>query len=225
MTKDFLKQYIVGMLGGSQTDVELADTDLDMIIYHTINYYGYNSSEGWNEEWVTMKLLPNTNYHPVDDDIDFIISMNMQKGGNGQVLIPNNASDTAYEVTMLGMIQNDNQLTRVTNPIPSNIIYRDGKRMVQIDMIFPTETIVAAKVLRYKDLAPIYMDPWVQKYALAQAKFNLGLIRSKFSSVTSPADASMNGSDLMSQAQTEIEALEQLLFDRSVLMTGGIYIG
>ena len=223
MTKDFLKQYIVGMLGGSQTDVELADSDLDMIIYHTINYYGHNSSEAWNEEWVNIPLKANQNYHELDDSIDFIITMNMQAGGGGQVLIPETFGQ-AYEITMLGMIQNDNELMRVTNPVASRVIDRDGKRYVQTDMVFPNDTICAAKVMRYKDLAPIYSDPWVQKYALAQAKFNLGLIRSKFSSITSPADASMNGSDLMSQAQTEIERLEQELYDKSVMM-GGIYIG
>jgi hypothetical protein len=224
MTKEFLKQYIVGMLGGSQTDVELADSDLDMIIYHTINYYGHNSSEAWNEEWVNIPLKANENYHELADDIDFIITMNMQSGGSGQVLIPE-TTGSAYEITMLGMISNDNELTRITNPIGSRVIYRDGKRWLQTDMTFEVDTVCAAKVMRYKDLAPIYSDPWVQKYALAQAKFNLGLIRSKFSNITSPADASMNGSDLMSQAQTEIERLETELFDKSVLMTGGIYIG
>lgn len=224
MTKDFLKQYIVGMLGGSQTDVELADSDLDMIIYHTINYYGHNSSEAWNEEWVNIPLKAGENYHELADDIDFIITMNLAVGAAGQTLIPETTGQ-AYEITMLGMIQNDNELQRVTNPVGSRVIERDGKRFVQTDMIFDVDTICAAKVMRYKDLAPIYSDPWVQKYALAQAKFNLGLIRSKFSSITSPADASMNGSDLMSQAQTEIERLEQELFDKSVLMTGGIYIG
>jgi len=224
MTKDFLKQYILSMLGASQTDVELADTDLDMIIYHTINYYGHNSSEAWNEEWVVIPLKAGQNYHEIDDSIDFIIDMNLSSGASGQTLIPE-TTGTAYEITMLGMITNDNSLQKVTNPVPSRIIYRDGKRLVQTDFAPKVDTNVAAKVMRYKDLAPIYSDPWVQKYALAQAKFNLGLIRSKYSSVTAPGDMTMNGSDLISQAQTEIDKLEQELFDKSVLMNGGIYIG
>ncbi len=224
MTKEFLKQYILSMLGASQTEVELADSDLDMIIYHTINYYGHNSSEAWNEEWVVINLLAGVTHHPCPDDIDFIISMNLMVGAQGQTLIPE-TTGTSYEITMLGMIQNDNELQRVTNPIPSRIIYRDGQRWIQTDFALDIDTNVASKVMRYKDLAPIYADPWVQKYALAQAKFNLGLIRSKYSSVTSPNDLTLNGSDLISQAQTEIEKLELELFDKSVLMTGGIYIG
>ena len=224
MTKDFLKQYILSMLGASQTDVELADTDLDMIIYHTVNYYGHNSSEAWNEEWVVIPLLAGQNYHPVDPSIDFIISLNLNVGALGQTLIPN-TTGTAYEITMLGMIQNDNELQRVTTPTASRIIERDGERLVQTDFAPTEDTNCAAKVMRYKDLAPIYSDPWVQKYALAQAKFNLGIIRSKYSSVTAPSDMSMNGSDLISQAQTEIDKLELELFDKSVMMNGGIFIG
>jgi hypothetical protein len=224
MTKDFLKQYILAMLGASQTNVELADTDLDFIIYHTINYYGKYSSEAWNEEWVVLRLTPNTNYHLVPDDVDFIISMNALTGGMGVTLIPETFGQ-AYDITMLGMIQNDNALQKVTNPGHGNIIYRDGKRYFQTDKQVVAATNIAAKVLKYKDLAPIYGDPWVQKYALAQAKFNLGLIRGKYTGMSAPNDLSMNGSDLVSQAQAEIEKLEAELFDVSVLGCGGIYIG
>lgn len=224
MTKDFLKQYIVSMLGASQTDVELDDSDLDMIIYHTINYYGHNSSEAWNEEWTVLRLLAGSNMHLVPDDVDFIISINQEAGGGGITLIPETTGQ-AYEITMLGMITNDNSLQKVTNSIPSRILYKDGKRYFQTDIIPSSDINVAAKVMKYKDLEPIYGDPWVQKYALAQAKFNLGLIRSKFSGVSAPNDLSLNGSDLISQAQTEIERLEQELFDKSVLDFGGIYIG
>lgn len=224
MTKAFLKQYILAMLGASQTDVELDDSDLDMIIYHTINYYGHNSSDAWNEEWTVLRLTKGTNMHVVPDDIDFIISINQLEGAMGQVLIPETVG-AAYEITMLGMIVNDNALQKVTNTIPSKIIYKDGVRYFQTDVKYDVDTNVAAKVLKYKDLAPIYGDPWVQKYALAQAKFNLGMIRGKFSGMSSPNDLSMNGADLISQAQTEVEKLEQELFDKSVLDCGGIYIG
>jgi len=224
MTKDFLKQYILSMLGASQTDVELSDEDLDMSIYHAINYYGHNSSEAWNEEWVVIPLKAGENYHEIDDSIDFIISMNAMAGQQGTSLIPETVGKS-YENAMLAMNNQDNDLQRVINPVSTRILYRDNKRFIQTDFAPTSDLNVAAKVMRYKDLAPIYSDPWIQKYALAQAKFTLGIIRSKYSSVSAPQDMSMNGSDLISQAQTEIEKLEQELFDKSVIMNGGIYIG
>ena len=224
MTKEFLKQYILAMLGVSQTDVELADSDLDMIIYHTVNYFGQNSSEAWNEEFTVLKLLAKQNYHPVPDDVDFIISINQDTGSLGVMLVPETVG-RAYEMAMLSMIRNDNSLQRVTNAIPTRILYKDGKRFFQTDVIPQVDTNVAAKVMKYKDLAPIYGDSWVQKYALAQTKMTLGIIRSKYSGMSAPNDLSMNGADLISQGQAEIEKLEQELFDKSVLDCGGIYIG
>jgi len=224
MTKDFLKQYILAMLGASQTDVELEQSDLDMVIYHTINYYGHNSSEAWNEELRVLRLTAGQNMHLVPDDIDFIISINNEKGGMGISLIPETTGQS-YEIAMLGMIQNDNSLQKVTNPVHTRILYKDGMRYFQTDIAPTTDINVVAKVMTYKDLAPIYGDPWVQKYALAQAKFLLGNVRSKFSGLSAPNDLSMNGSELISQAQTEIEQLQVELFDKSVLDCGGIYIG
>lgn len=224
MTKEFLKLYILSMLGASQTNVELADSDLDMVIYHTINYYGSKSSDAWNEEWTVIRLTAGTNMHEVPEDIDFIIYMNQEGGAGGITLIPETVG-AAYEITMLGQIAGSNKHQKATNAMASRILYRDGKRYIQTDKILDVDTNVAAKVLKYKDLAALYSDPWVQKYALAQAKFNLGLIRSKFSGVSAPNDISMNGSDLISQAQSEIEKLEQELFDCSVLECGGVVVG
>jgi len=224
MTKEFLKTLIISRLGGSQHNIELTDEDLDLIIYQSINYYSSYSSDAWNDEWDTITLSPNTNYHELDDDIDFIIEINLSKGGAGQALIPETFG-TAYENTMLGMIANDNELTKVTNPVISNVIYKDGKRFFQTDFQVSSETVVAAKVLKYKDLAPIYSNSWVHRYVVAQAKFTLGLVRSKYGSLSAPNDLSMNGNDLVSQAQTEIEKLEQEIFDISVISNGGIYIG
>lgn len=224
MTKDFIKQFILSFLGASQVDVELEDSDLDMIIYHTINYYGHNSSEAWNEELMVLRLTAGENFHLVPDEVDFIISINNEKGGMGITLIPETVG-TAYDMALLGMIQNDNSLQKITNPVPTRILYKNGVRYFQTDFAPTEDTNVVAKVMTYKDLAPIYGDPWVQKYALAYAKFVLGNIRSKYSGVSAPNDMSMNGSDLISQAQTEIEKLEQELFDKSVLDCGGIYIG
>jgi len=142
----------------------------------------------------------------------------------GISLIPETTGQS-YEIAMLGMIQNDNSLQKVTNPVHTRILYKDGMRYFQTDIAPTTDINVVAKVMTYKDLAPIYGDPWVQKYALAQAKFLLGNVRSKFSGLSAPNDLSMNGSELISQAQTEIEQLQVELFDKSVLDCGGIYIG
>jgi hypothetical protein len=49
---------------------------------------------------------------------------------------------------------------------------------------------------------------WIRRFALSLAKEMLGYTRSKFATIPIPGnDISMNGADLVSQAQTEQEAL------------------
>ena len=225
ITKDILKQIILSNLGGSQTKIELTDEDLDFIIYQAVQYYIDYSSDGLNEEWIGLKLKAGTNLQEVPDDVEFIISLNATPGtGSGVVLIPETFG-TSYEITMLSMIANDNNLQKPTNPVPTRIIYKDGKRYFKIDKILSSDLVVAARVMTYKSLEAIYSSSWVQRYATALAKMTLGLIRSKYQSLSAPNDMSMNGQDLISQAQQEIADLRQELSDISVMSNGGIIVG
>ena len=59
----------------------------------------------------------------------------------------------------------------------------------------------------YKDINPAGKQ-WIFKYTLALAKEVLGNIRNKYSSVPIPgAEVTLNGADLVAQAQTEKDAL------------------
>ena len=55
---------------------------------------------------------------------------------------------------------------------------------------------------------------WIRRYSLALCKEMLGYIRSKFSSIPIPGnEITLNGADLISQAQTELTALRDELKD------------
>lgn len=55
-----------------------------------------------------------------------------------------------------------------------------------------------------------YCGPWIKDYAMAQAKFILGEARSKFSTIAGPqGGTSLNGDNLKSEAQAELEKLER----------------
>lgn len=59
-------------------------------------------------------------------------------------------------------------------------------------------------------LNDVYCGPWIKDYAMAQAKFILGEARSKFSTIAGPqGGTSLNGDNLKSEAQAELEKLEQ----------------
>lgn len=223
--KGTLKQFILHKLGSSMTDVELTDTDLDMIIFETINYYNEYSSDGYNEVWYSLPLkVADGNLQKVPDDIDFILYVNTSAGAMGAKIIPFTYG-LSTELALLGQVVKNNQNQSISEAVVSRIIYKDGKRFFQIDPAPVADTKIAAKVLTYKDLSQTYMNPWVLSYATATAKFLLGLIRSKYSTMTAPSDSSMNGNDLISQAQQELTDLKQQLFDMDVLYAGGVVMG
>ena len=59
-------------------------------------------------------------------------------------------------------------------------------------------------------LNDVYCGPWIKDYAMAQAKFILGEARSKFSTIAGPqGGTSLNGDNLKSEAQAEIEKLDR----------------
>ena len=73
----------------------------------------------------------------------------------------------------------------------------------------------------------IYASPWIKDYALAQAKLMLGEARRKFSQIAGPqGGTTLNGEQLISDANNEMEALEEDLLnykDGSAVL--GVIIG
>ena len=59
-------------------------------------------------------------------------------------------------------------------------------------------------------LSDTYAFPWIQEYAYSFAKRILGEARSKFQSIVGPqGGTSLNGDALKSEAQAEMEKLEE----------------
>ena len=56
----------------------------------------------------------------------------------------------------------------------------------------------------------IYAKPWIRDYTLAVSKMMLGEARGKFNQIAGPqGGTSLNGAELKSQAQAEMDKLEQ----------------
>jgi hypothetical protein len=72
-------------------------------------------------------------------------------------------------------------------------------------------------------LADTSSAPWIKDYALAVAKMALGQARSKFAQLAGPqGGVSLNGADLIQQAQAEMEKLEE---DLKTFADGGTPLG
>lgn len=72
-----------------------------------------------------------------------------------------------------------------------------------------------------------YARPWIRDYALAQAKFQLGEARSKFSQLAGPqGGTTLNGDALKNEALQDMERLEQEIINHIASDPGyGVVIG
>jgi hypothetical protein len=59
-------------------------------------------------------------------------------------------------------------------------------------------------------LLDTYAGPWIKDYAFAHCKFMLGEARAKFATIAGPqGGTSLNGDNLKSEAQAELEKLDE----------------
>jgi len=75
---------------------------------------------------------------------------------------------------------------------------------------------LAVKYSRALSEAEVDANAWIRKYALAWSKEMLGRVRSKFASVPGPTgELSLDGPQLLSEAQQEKEALDLEIITKS----------
>jgi hypothetical protein len=100
----------------------------------------------------------------------------------------------------------------------------DGTLSVGDEVII---TYTSATYIEMEVEEQIYDEDWVFDYVTALSKISLGLIRRKFDSFSSMGNQgiSLDGSDLISEGNTEKEYLETTLRDEEALEGYGIIIG
>ncbi len=90
-----------------------------------------------------------------------------------------------------------------------------------------TITYCSATAFEKEMEEPFYDTPWMLDYVTALSKMTLGLIRRKFASFSSMGNTgiSMDGDSLVSEAQQEIEKLDQRLREEECEEGMGIFVG
>lgn len=216
------------MLGDQMTEVELDFEHYDLAITLSVQRYRQRSDGSLQEKDIFIQLQPDQTVYTLPDNIQTIWRVHRRGvgtmiGGSGINFDPQSASFVNYYLTpgpqggglatweLFG--QYKETLSRLFasevnfNWNPDNheltIINRPrGQEMVMI----------TAYVQKTEDdlISNPYSGPWIRDYALAQAKFMLGQARSKFSGGFAGPQGSvtLNGGELIQQAQAEMERLE-----------------
>jgi hypothetical protein len=241
--KDEVFKDIEIRLGGGMVDVELDSEHYELALKQAFRKYRARSSRGVAEKFLPLQINIETQYYQLPQNVvlvrDVILRQTGTAGtsGTGVEFEPFN---TMYLNNML--IQNATNFAGLMN----YEFYADRRELLArmfggyVTFTFNQndKTTMLHRKFRMDDqvyvwcwierddedlLMDPYASPWLRDYAFAKAKFMLGEARSKFATIAGPqGGTSLNGDALKSEAQVDIEKLEE---DLKNYVDGGGYGG
>jgi len=234
------QKYIELNLGGGMVDVELDKEHYDMAIDKAISKYRQRSSRSVEESFSVLNLSPGESNYTLPDEI--IEVMNVYRRSAGGI----SASATDFEpfeagylnMYMLNAAKGGGLATfelymgyreLMGKMFGAHMIYNYNSaiKLLNLHRLIRSDESVILHTYNYKPdevlLADTSASPWIKDYALATAKMSLGQARSKFGQLAGPqGGVQLNGNDLITQAQAEIEKLEE---DLKTYAEGGTPLG
>lgn len=233
-------KYIELNLGGGMVDVELDKDHYDMAIDKAISKYRQRSSRSVEESFSVLNLSPGESNYTLPDEI--IEVRNVYRRSAGGI----SASATDFEpfeagylnMYMLNVAKGGGLATfelymgyreLMGKMFGAHLIYNynSSTKLLNLHRLIRSDESVILHTYNYKPdevlLSDTSASPWIKDYALATAKMALGQARSKFGQLAGPqGGVQLNGNDLITQAQAEIEKLEE---DLKTYAEGGTPLG
>lgn len=233
-------KYIELSLGGGMVDVELDKEHYDMALDKAISKYRQRSSRSVEESFMVLNLSPGESIYTLPEEV--IEVRNVYRRSAGGI----SASATDFEpfeagylnMYMLNAAKGGGLATfelymgyreMMGKMFGAHVIYNYNSSTKQLNLhrhIRGDEGVILHTYNHKPDevlLADTSAAPWLKDYALATAKMALGQARSKFGQLAGPqGGVQLNGNDLITQAQAEIEKLEE---DLKTYAEGGTPLG
>lgn len=228
--REKLKRTIMVVLGGTMSDVELDDDQLETAIDMTIENYRTRSGNAYEEAFLQLKMLRDESSYVLPREVSIV--RKIYRRGNGVVNGSGSTTDPfsiAYTNTYLlsavrgssggGLLTYDlyHQFDEVVGRMFGRDIMftfnRVTKRLVLERTILGDEDVLL-HVYQMKPEFMLYQDnliyPWIRDWAIATAKHMLGRVRSKFQSLGGPQGSiTLDGSALLAEAAADFERLEK----------------
>ncbi|CAB4241499.1 hypothetical protein UFOVP71_37 [uncultured Caudovirales phage] len=223
------QKYIELSLGGGMVDIELDKEHYDMAVDKAISKYRQRSSRAVEESFMIMRLSPNESVYTLPEEvIDVRIIYRASAGGVGTTGTNFEPFEAGYlNMYMLNAARGQGLATFELWMGQRELLGRMFGAYMMFNWSNTTKRLNLHRTIRAGEdvvlhtynyrpdedlLADVSAGPWLRDYALATAKMSLGQARSKFASLAGPqGGVQLNGNDLINQAQTEIEKLEEAL--------------
>jgi hypothetical protein len=237
--KQSVYDYCKNMLGDGMVDVELDPQHYETALNRSLAVFRQRSDNSVEESYVFLTLLEDTNEYVLPKEIQQVrqiyrrsIGSRTGGGSGGTVFEPFNLAYTntyllsstnmggllTYELfsqyqelvgKMFGSFINFNWHPQSHKLVIHQRPRSDESVMLQVYMTKPDNVMIE----------DVYSGQWIKDYSLANCKMMLGQARSKFGSIAGPqGGGQLNGTALISEAQTEIEKLTE---DLKNLVPGG----
>jgi len=241
--KDDIIKDIELRLGGGMVDVELDLAHYELAISSALRKYRQRSQRGVNEKFIELEIKNEQQEYQLPMQVAMVRDVIMRQTGSlgaGATGTDFDPFDAMYLNNML--LQNSMNFAGLQNyefyahrrellaRMFSGYVtfnFNQNDRKIFIHKKFKADDKVFVWCFIERDDEDLLMDPyanpWLRDYAFARAKFILGEARSKFATIAGPqGGTSMNGDALKSEAQADMEKLEE---DLKTYSEGGTPLG
>ena len=234
------KKYIELNLGGGMIDIELDNEHYDMAIDKAMSKYRQRSSRAVEESFMILTMSPGESDYTLPDEVIDVKCIYRQSAGGVSATATNfEPFEAGYlNMYMLNAARGSGLATfelymgqreLMGKMFGAYVIFTwstTSKRLSMHRYVKSDESVIL-HTYNYRPDESLLQDtssgPWIRDYATAVAKMALGQARSKFSQLAGPqGGVSLNGNDLIQQAQTEMEKLEE---DLKTYAEGGTPLG
>jgi hypothetical protein len=234
------QKYIELSLGGGMVDIELDKEHYDMAIDKAIAKYRQRSSRSVEESFMILKLTPGeSDYTLPDEVIDVKVIYRQSAGGVSSTATNFEPFEAGYlNMYMLNAARGSGLATFELYMGQRELLgkmfgayvmftWSNTSKRLSMHRYVKSDESVVLHTYNYRPDETLLSDtssaPWIKDYALAVAKMSLGQARSKFAQLAGPqGGVTLNGNDLIAQAQAEMEKLEE---DLKTYTDGGTPLG
>jgi len=236
--------YVNAMLGGGMIDVELDPVHYETALTKALTRFRQRSDNSVEESYVFIETVPDHNEYTLADEVIevrriFRRSIGSRTGGGdgGTIFEPFNMAYTntyLLSSSNLGGLATYDMFSQyqelVGRMFGSFIEFKWNTATHKLTLLqrprADNETLLLM-CYNYRPDSELLSDylakQWIKDYTLAACKYMLGEARSKFATIAGPQGGStLNGDSLKSEAQAEMEKLDQ---EVSTQMAGGVGYG
>jgi len=233
--------FVKNMLGGGMVEVELDPSHYETALTRALGRYRQRSDNSVEESYLFLNTIIDQNSYTLPSEVIevkqiFRRSVGSRSGGGdgGTLFEPFNLAYTNTYLlasSNLGGIATYNMFSQyqelVGRMFGSFIEFKwntNTKILTLLQRPRADETLLLY-AYNYKPESQLIQDykarEWLKSYTLASCKYMLGEARSKFSTVAGPqGGTNLNGDSLKTEAQAELDKLDQELFTQIAGGTG-----